>query len=1026
MRDQKNIVYGPELEKLIDVSLGELLLLTLKAYEDNVLQVDGETGEELTARLLLKRAIKLAKWFKSVGVGVGDSVSINSENRLEFCVVPCAAFLIGATFAPLNPDYTPRELKHVLGLSKPKIIFCSQRTIDKMSGILHEHPYVTNLVLFGKEKSTHANVLMFQTLLEGCEAKEVDEEFEATPVDPKEAVATILCSSGTTGLPKGVMCTHENMTTYVDVVRTTFTDIIYNEDPSDAIIGLTPFFHSFGFMLLFLNTLRGKKMVVISKFKPKLFLDVLVKYKINCTAPSIPVPAEAPASQAVRPVVHQGDAQRRRPLGKDLEKNLKEKFNVKHVSQAYGMTETTLGVLVTPYGSGKAGSSGRIVPGMMAKIVDEDGKALGPYEEGELCFKGPLIMKGYVGDDESTRNTIDSEGWLHTGDVGYYDDEEYFFVVDRIKELIKYKAFQVAPAELEALLQTHPAVQDAAVIGLPNEEAGELPLAFVVKKTGKNVTEKEIEKFVADNVSPQKQLRGGVIFLKEIPKNPTGKILRRRVERKKQAGHDELRAVKTVEEKQIKLNIQRYYGFRSHMLLEHLVPYNNLSLAQHVTKTHLIVQDSLPEYYKGVAVDELVDKVKAEVEEAVLIELHGYKRTHADKEVPDGELENILSTSIVRSINRVLTNKMYETHPHLLDLQIDLDARIESSWYAGGMDAPERIKNLRRRMKYMDEDYVDTPIDRLMVYHGSPSLTVRSQLPLNPVVPFAEAENPDLVVPVFRYDPRVVGTTIEYRHVANIPGFWPGDPYRFGLTSYHKRGHLLPRKDMYKDPEDDKEALHRQGILASFGWLSAQANLLGFTTFNDITYPLVTQTVITNGKVWSFYVYQMNTMLLHSKYIKENPKTNICWTTGELKLFEGVEENKLVGLNEDVLKLLLKLYANAPESRLGLNLAPYLSTEEKLAADYKDDEKRTWLEREYKYLVSNRPRLKEFYQVYSWEKIYKIDHKTRFMEKKLRPFELFIKPEKRRLDERKPFYIPRKLRPELPRWKGRDAKEFFP
>ncbi|XP_018574151.1 luciferin 4-monooxygenase [Anoplophora glabripennis] len=526
----ENIIVGPELERLIDVSLGELLLLTLKAYEDNILQVDGETNEELTAGLLLKRAVRLTKWFKNEGITIGDSISINSENRLEFCIVPSATFLVGATFAPLNPDYTARELKHVLSLSKPKVIFCSPRTIEKMVGILPEHPYIKKLVLFGKEKSKHKNVIMYQELMEGCEAEAIDESFNATPVDLKETVATILCSSGTTGLPKGVMCTQDNMTAYIDVARTLFTEIVFAEDVSDALIGLTPFFHSFGFMMMFLNIIRGKRMIVLSRFKPKLFLDVLVKYKVS----RLIVPPPIYLFLLKHPLAKQYDLSFIKemrsgaaPMGKDMERDLKDKFKINHVSQAYGMTETTLGVLATPYGEAKIGSCGKVVPGMMAKVISEEGKALGPYEEGELCFKGVLIMKGYVGDLEATRNTIDMDGWLHTGDVAYYDNDGYFFIVDRIKELIKYKAFQVAPAELEALLLTHPSVQDAAVIGLPNEEAGELPLAFVVKKAGKNITEKEIEKFVADSVSPQKQLRGGVIFLKEIPKNPTGKILRR-------------------------------------------------------------------------------------------------------------------------------------------------------------------------------------------------------------------------------------------------------------------------------------------------------------------------------------------------------------------------------------------------------------------------------------------------------------------------------------------------------------------
>lgn len=235
---------------------------------------------------------------------------------------------------------------------------------------------------------------------------------------------------------------------------------------------------------------------------------------------------------------------------------------------------------------------------------------------------------------------------------------------------------------------------------------------------------------------------------------------------------------------------------------------------------------------------------------------------------------------------------------------------------------------------------------------------------------------------------------------------------------------MVERK--YDDETERKDAIHRQGILGSFAWLNAQANYLGFTTFNDITYPLVTQSVVTNGRLWSFYVYQLNTVLLHSTNTKENPKRNICWATPELKLFESVEDDKIVGFNTDVLKNLLKFYANVPQERLGLNMRPYLSQEEKIAADYKDDDKREWLEREYKYLVSNRPRYKLEYEVYNWEKIYKIDHKTRIMEPRRRPFEIFQKPSNRKLNERKPFYVPKKLRPHLPKRLGRDAKEYFP
>ena len=152
---------------------------------------------------------------------------------------------------------------------------------------------------------------------------------------------------------------------------------------------------------------------------------------------------------------------------------------------------------------------------------------LGPNEEGEICVRGPLVMKGYVGNDEATRNTIDADGWLHTGDVGYYDEDGFFFITDRIKELIKYKGSQVAPSEIEAILLSHPEIVDAGVAGVPDEEAGELPGAFVVKREGSTLTEDQIASFVADQVSSAKKLRGGVIFVNSIPKNASGKILRR-------------------------------------------------------------------------------------------------------------------------------------------------------------------------------------------------------------------------------------------------------------------------------------------------------------------------------------------------------------------------------------------------------------------------------------------------------------------------------------------------------------------
>lgn len=188
------------------------------------------------------------------------------------------------------------------------------------------------------------------------------------------------------------------------------------------------------------------------------------------------------------------------PLTKELEDLVRERIDVPIIRQGYGMTEGTVGFTTQTDQNHKPGSVGMLNSGIWGRIVDpETGEVLGPYQRGELQFKGNTVMKGYIGDVIATQNTIDSNGWLHTGDIGYVDNDGEFFIVDRLKELIKYKAFQVPPAEIEGILLQHPGISDAGVVGLPDERAGELPLAFVVRQD-KNITEKEIIDFVAGKI----------------------------------------------------------------------------------------------------------------------------------------------------------------------------------------------------------------------------------------------------------------------------------------------------------------------------------------------------------------------------------------------------------------------------------------------------------------------------------------------------------------------------------------------
>lgn len=301
-----------------------------------------------------------------------------------------------------------------------------------------------------------------------------------------------------------------------------------------VVLGIIPWFHAFGCLTLCGMSMSGIRTVLLPKFEEFLFLSCIENYKITqmfLVPPLMVFLAKHPLVDNYDMSTVQEIICGAAPLSKEIEEAVSKRIGVV-VRQGYGMSEMTLSTLLQT-NIKKPGSVGDLRPGMWGKVVDPDsGRLLGPNQPGELCFKGSQNMKGYIGNDKATRDTIDTEGWLHTGDIGYFDEEGQFFIVDRLKELIKYKGYQVPPAEIEALLLTHPKIRDAAVVGVPDETAGELPFAFVVKQPETDLTEKEVIEFVAKKASPAKRLHGGVKFVEEIPKNPSGKILRRELRSK--------------------------------------------------------------------------------------------------------------------------------------------------------------------------------------------------------------------------------------------------------------------------------------------------------------------------------------------------------------------------------------------------------------------------------------------------------------------------------------------------------------
>jgi acyl-CoA synthetase (AMP-forming)/AMP-acid ligase II len=506
----------PDVE-IPNVTITEWVLGNAAQRGDKPAIIDGPTGRTISYKQLVESVKRCAAGLAKHGLNKGDVLAIYSPNVPEYAVAFHAVASIGGISTTVNPLYTVRELAQQLRDSRAKFLLTVPMFIENARAAAQEVGTIKELFVFGEAEG----VTPFAELLtQGNQPPEVS-------IDPKSDLVALPYSSGTTGLPKGVMLTHHNLVAEM-CAATGRPDVVFPGE-NDTLLAFLPYFHIYGIVMFLSYGLgHGATLVSMPRFDLEQFCELVQRYGVTYMHLVPPVVI----ALAKHPVVDKYDLSKAKwalsaaaPLGGPAAEAFTARLGTQLV-QAYGMTEvsgaTHIGSCLP--GKVKPTSGGTLVPNTECMIVDPTGDALERGEQGEVWVRGPLIMRGYLGNPEATASTIDAEGWLHTGDVGYVDADGDIFIVDRVKELIKYKGLQVAPAELEAILLGHPAVADVAVIPSPDEEAGEVPKAFVVVKTP--TPAEDIMAFVAERVAPHKKVRK-LQFVDAIPKSASGKILRR-------------------------------------------------------------------------------------------------------------------------------------------------------------------------------------------------------------------------------------------------------------------------------------------------------------------------------------------------------------------------------------------------------------------------------------------------------------------------------------------------------------------
>ncbi|ABG31479.1 4-coumarate--CoA ligase family protein [Roseobacter denitrificans] len=502
-----------------DVPLSEATI-TQRVFENidpkMTVLIDGPTGRKCTGAQFIQDVKSLAGGLEARGWGAGKTIALMAPNIPEFCALFHASAWAGGTVTTINPTYTAPEVNHQLEDAGAEVLI----TIAMFADIAKEAIKGTRINDIVIIDEAPAGMIP----LDDLRGPPMDAQ---TPVDVASHVVVLPYSSGTTGLPKGVMLTHQNLVVNVDQILA----VTGLAGARETTVAFLPFFHIYGLQVLQnVYMAAGGCLVTMPRFDLELFLSLIEAHK----TPKLWIVPPVALALAKHPMVDKYDLScleqvnsAAAPLGADVAEAISQRLGT-HATQAYGMTELSPASHVSPFGKGKLGASGAALPNTECRIVDTQTlKDTAPGQEGELWVRGPQVMAGYLNNPEATRESIVENGWLRTGDIARIDGDSFVYITDRLKELIKYKGFQVAPAELEAALVSHPDILDAAVIGVPDDESGEVPAAFIVIAQHREALSLEdVQSYLSQRLAPYKQVHL-LNVVEAIPKSASGKILRR-------------------------------------------------------------------------------------------------------------------------------------------------------------------------------------------------------------------------------------------------------------------------------------------------------------------------------------------------------------------------------------------------------------------------------------------------------------------------------------------------------------------